>query len=83
MLDFEASHGVLQVQGGGDCLAFMAADPNLIGISGAYLNNDTTGIPLFSPGHKFTKKLPSPEAQDLAKGIELWELSGKLVGLDV
>lgn len=83
MLEIEASHCVLQVQGGGDCLAFMAADPNLMGISGAYFNNDTSGVPFFSPGHEFSKKLPSPEAQDRDKGIELWDLSGKLVGLDV
>lgn len=69
------------VQGAGDCLAFMAVDPSLDGRSGLYFNNETTGIPGISPGHKFTEKLPSVEAQSSQEAQRLWELSAKLTEL--
>ena len=69
------------LQGAGDCLAYMACEPSLDSRSGLYFNNELSGVPLVSPGHKFTEKLPSPEAQDSAKAKRLWELSAELVGI--
>jgi hypothetical protein len=71
------------VQGGGDCLAFMATDSSLDGRSGVYFNNMVTGIPAISPGHAFTEKDPSEEAQRVDEAARLWELSAQLVGVDV
>ena len=67
--------------GGGDCLAKLSQDPALDGVSGAYFNNQTTGTPLFSPGHEFRQKDPSQEAQNEAEARLLWDLSSKLVAL--
>ena len=67
------------VQGAGDCLAYMAVDPSLDSRSGLYFNNEVSGTPLIAPGHTFTEKLPSKEAQDDQKAARLWELSEKLV----
>lgn len=70
------------VQGGGDCLAFIAVDASLDGKSGEYYNNDTSGTPLFAPGHAFAAKTPSAEARDDAEARALWDVSSRLVGLD-
>jgi hypothetical protein len=69
------------VSGAGDCLAFMAVDPSLDGKTGVYFNNDTSGTPLISPGHKFEEQLPSQEAQNDEEAAKLWELSAKLVNV--
>jgi hypothetical protein len=69
------------VQGGGGCLAFMAVDPSLESKSGVYYNNETSGIPLISPGHKFTEQLPSEEAQRDGEAARLWELSAILTNV--
>jgi hypothetical protein len=69
------------VQGGGDCLSFMAVDTSLAGRSGLYYNNMTTGIPGISPGHQFTEKLPSSEAQSKSQAERLWNLSAQLTDL--
>jgi hypothetical protein len=66
------------VQGGGDCLSFMAVDGSLEGRSGLYYNNMTTGIPGIAPGHKFTEKLPSKEAQSKSQAEKLWKFSAQL-----
>jgi hypothetical protein len=59
----------------------MAVDPSLEGRSGLYFNNDTSGVPLFSPAHKFAAKEPSREARNDAEAAALWDASSKLVGL--
>lgn len=66
------------VSGGGDCLAFMMADPSLDGKGGLYYNNDLDGF----RGHDFHVDDPSAEALDDAEAAKLWALSAKLVGLD-
>ena len=67
------------VQGAGDCLAYMAVDPSLDNKSGLYYNNEVSGTPLISPGHTFTAKSPSKEAQNDEEAKKLWDLSKKLV----
>lgn len=68
-------------EGGGSCLAFMATDPSLEGVSGAYYNNELDG-PLLRGGHKFTRREPSQEARNEDEAALLWDLSAKLVGLE-
>ncbi|KAJ8603794.1 hypothetical protein CTAYLR_000200 [Chrysophaeum taylorii] len=60
---------------GGSCLAFMAADASLDGVSGAWYDTEPPGK------HQLLCHDPSDEARDLEKQKLLWALSDKLVGL--
>ena len=58
---------------GGACLAFMAADASLDGVSGAWFDTEPPGK------HQLLCHLPSAEARDLEKQKLLWRLSEELV----
>lgn len=70
-------HVAETVDGGGNCLVFMATSPELEKVGGIYYNNDVTGL----GSHKFAAIPPSAEAQDAEEARKLWELSSQLVGL--
>lgn len=60
---------------GGSCLAFMAADASLNGVTGEWFDTEPPGK------HQLLCHAPSAEARDLQKQKKLWALSAKLVGL--
>eukprot|EP00633_Aureoumbra_lagunensis_P008009 CAMPEP_0197318530 /NCGR_PEP_ID=MMETSP0891-20130614/51426_1 /TAXON_ID=44058 ORGANISM="Aureoumbra lagunensis, Strain CCMP1510" /NCGR_SAMPLE_ID=MMETSP0891 /ASSEMBLY_ACC=CAM_ASM_000534 /LENGTH=362 /DNA_ID=CAMNT_0042809037 /DNA_START=135 /DNA_END=1226 /DNA_ORIENTATION=- len=62
-------------QFGGSCLAFMATDPSLDGLTGAWFDTEPPGK------HQLLCHLPSDEARDISKQKKLWALSDRLVGL--
>ena len=73
-------HVAETVDGGGDCLVYMATSPALEGKGGLYYNN---GI---APGegktgHKFERGEVSAEARDDAEAAALWQYSERLVGM--
>ena len=73
-------HVAETVEGGGDCLVYMATSPALEGKGGLYYNN---GI---APGegktgHKFERGEVSAEARDDAEAAALWQYSERLVGM--
>jgi len=73
-------HVAETVDGGGDCLVYMATSPELEGKGGLYYNN---GI---APGegktgHKFERGEVSAEARDDAEAAALWQYSERLVGM--
>jgi len=65
------------VDGGGNCLVYMATSPALEGKGGVYYNNDIPGY----GQHRFEPLDPSLEARDAAEAQKLWEISAQLVGL--
>lgn len=60
---------------GGSCLAFMAADKSLDGVTGEWFDTEPPGK------HQLLCHAPSSEARDVDKQKLLWALSEKLVGL--
>uniref|UniRef100_A0A7S0RIA9 Protochlorophyllide reductase n=1 Tax=Pyramimonas obovata TaxID=1411642 RepID=A0A7S0RIA9_9CHLO len=72
-------HVAETVEGGGRCLAYMAADPALEGRGGLYLNNNINfGV---QGNHEFIEFDPSEEARNQAEAKTLWQFSADLVGL--
>ena len=73
-------HVAETVDGGGDCLVYMATSPALEGKGGLYYNN---GI---APGegktgHRFDKGEVSAEARNDAEAAALWRYSERFVGI--
>eukprot|EP00238_Polyblepharides_amylifera_P006250 CAMPEP_0196579636 /NCGR_PEP_ID=MMETSP1081-20130531/23832_1 /TAXON_ID=36882 /ORGANISM="Pyramimonas amylifera, Strain CCMP720" /LENGTH=361 /DNA_ID=CAMNT_0041899275 /DNA_START=255 /DNA_END=1340 /DNA_ORIENTATION=+ len=67
------------VDGGGDCLVYMATSSDLNRRGGLYFNNNLAGFGV----HKFEEFEPSIEAQNAEEGKTLWAISEKFVGLNV
>jgi protochlorophyllide reductase len=78
VFDFAANdlfHVAETVDGGGNCLLFMALSPDLENKSGIYYNNDLGG----ETGHTFHETLSSKESRNLDEARELWTWSEALV----
>ena len=67
------------VEGGGALLASMAANPEYYGGSSGYWNNELSGF----GGHAFTAMRTSAESYDEDKAARLYDISARLVGVDV
>ncbi|XRB11828.1 protochlorophyllide reductase [Pseudoscourfieldia marina] len=67
------------VEGGGALLASMAANPEYYGGSSGYWNNELSGY----GGHAFTAMRTSAESYDEDKAARLYDISARLVGVDV